>query len=99
MTDDGSVVSGCSCKSTTVTSLLFDVADDSTFRALRDGKDVSNVQGSLLATVDESTGVETLSSDESFLAELVAVGVPEDNTGERSTTANCTINPNLRLRV
>ena len=86
MTNDGGVVARGSGESTTVTSLLFDVADNGTFGALRDGENVSDVQGGLLSTVDEGTSVETLGSNEGLLAELVAVGVPEDDTGKRSTT-------------
>ena len=85
--DDGGVVTGGTGKSTTVANLLLDVADDGTFGALSDGEDVADVEGSLLSAIDEGTGVEALSGDESLLAELVPVGVTEDDTGEGSTTA------------
>ena len=89
--DDGSVVSGCPGERTAVSSFLFNVADNGTFRALGDWKDVSNREGSLLAAVDEGTGVKALGRDEGLLAELVAVGVTEDDAGEGSTTVVCEV--------
>jgi hypothetical protein len=86
VTDNGSVVSGSLGKRSSVTDLLLDVADDCSFRALRDGENVSDVQSSLLSTVDERTGSDTLGSDEGLLSELVSVRVSEDNDGEGSTS-------------
>ena len=86
MTDDGRVVAGRAGERTTVTSLLLDVADNRTLRALGDGENVADGELGLLTAVDEGTSVETLGSNEGLLAELVAVGVPEDDTGKRSTT-------------
>lgn len=86
VTDNGSVVAGCPGKGTTVASLLLNVADNGTLRALSDGENVADGEGGLLAAVDEGTSVEALSGDESLLAELVAVGVTEDDAGEGSTT-------------
>ena len=87
MADDSRVVAGRASERTTVTGLLLDVADDSTLRQLRDREDVADRKLGLLAAVDEGTGVETLRRDESLLAELVTVGVAEDDTGKGSTTA------------
>lgn len=42
VSDDGGVVSGCAGKSTTVTDLLLNVADDGTLGALTYGDDVSD---------------------------------------------------------
>ena len=86
--DDSRVVAGRASERTTVTGLLLDVADDSTLRQLRDREDVADRKLGLLAAVDEGTGVEALGGNESLLAELVAVGVAEDDTGEGSTTAS-----------
>lgn len=86
VTDNGGVVAGCPREGTTVTSLLLNVRDDRTLRALGDGEDVADGEGSLLAAVDEGTGVEALGGNESLLAELVAVGVTENDTGKGSTT-------------
>ena len=55
-----------------------------------DGENVADGESSLLAAVDEGTGVEALSGNESLLAELVAVGVAENNAGEGSTTGSLT---------
>ena len=85
--DNSRVVPARPRKRTAVTDLLLDVGDDGTFGELGDGDDVANGEGSLLAAVDEGTGVETLGGDESLLAELVAVGVTENDAGKRSTTA------------
>ena len=85
--DDGRVVAGSAGERATVTNLLLDVADNGTLRALANGEDVANSELSLLASVDEGTSVKTLSRDEGPLAELVTVGVAEDDTGKGSTTA------------
>lgn len=84
--NDGGVVTGRTGKGATVTDLLLDVADDGTFRAGGDRENIADSEGGLLSAVNESTSVETLGSNESLLAKLVAVGITEDNTGERSTT-------------
>ena len=93
MSNDGSVVSRCLGKRSSVTDLLLDVADDCSFRALRDGENVSDVQSSLLSTVDERSGSDTLGSDESLLSELVPVWVSEDDDGERSSTRSSALVP------
>lgn len=80
VTNDGGVVTRCTCERTTVADFLLDVADDGTFGALADRKDISNGESGLLAAVNEGAGVETLSSDESFLAKFVTIRVTEDNT-------------------
>lgn len=85
--DDGGVVAGGTGERSTVTDLLLNVEDDGTLGALADGEDVADGKGSLLTGVDERAGRDTLSSDEGLLAELVAVGVTEDDGGEGSTTA------------
>ena len=87
MADDGRVVAGRAGERTTVTGLLLNVADNGTLRELSNGENVADIELGLLAAVDEGTGVETLRRDESLLAELVTVGVAEDDTGKGSTTA------------
>ena len=86
MADDSRVVAGGTGERAAVTRLLLDVANNRTLRQLSHGDDVADRKLGLLAAVYEGTSVETLSSDESFAAELVAVGIAEDNAGERSTT-------------
>jgi len=85
--NDGGVGSRSTGKGTTVTSFLLNVADDGTFGEVANREDVSDGQSGLLATVNESTGVHSFSSNEGLRSELVAVGVTENNTGQRSTTA------------
>ena len=86
MANNGSIVARSAGESTTVTNLLLNVADNGTFGELAYGKDITDSESSLLTAVDEGTSMKALSSDESFTTELVAVGVPEDNAGKRSTT-------------
>ena len=86
MANDGRVVAGSTGERTAVADLLLDVADDRTLRKLADGDDVADRELGFFAAVDESAGVEALGGDEGLLAELVAVGVTEDDTGEGSTT-------------
>lgn len=85
--DDGSIVARGTSERTAITDVLLNVADDGTFRELGEREDVADREGSFLSTVNKGTGVETLGSDEGLAAELVAVGVAEDDAGERSTTA------------
>lgn len=85
--DDSSIVTGCASKGTTVAELLLHVAHDGTFRTLVDGKNVSDCQGGFFAAVDESTGVEALGSDEGLSAQLVAVGITENDASKGCTTS------------
>ena len=87
MADDSRVVAGSTGERAAVTRLLLDVANNRTLRELSHGDDVADRELRLLAAVDERAGVEALGRDESLLAELVAVRVPEDDAGEgRATT-------------
>jgi hypothetical protein len=86
VTNDGGIVARGTGQRSTVANLFLDVADNGTFGALRDGQDVADVQGRLLAAVDERAGREAFGGDESLFAELVAVGVTEDDNGEGSAT-------------
>ncbi|KAF3984852.1 hypothetical protein FT662_05505, partial [Candidozyma haemuli var. vulneris] len=78
VSDNDNVVTRGSTQSTSVTNLLFDVGDNGTLRTRAQRQDVTDVQGSLLTTVDESTSVKTLVGDESLLSQLVSVWVSED---------------------
>ena len=86
VTDDSGVVPGGACEGTTVADLFLDVAHDRTFGALTDGEDVTDCKGCFFAAVDEGASVEALRGNECFAAELVAVGVTEDDAGEGCTT-------------
>ena len=99
MADDSRVVARGTGERSTVTRLLLDVADDGTLRALGDGEDVANSELSLLASVDEGTSVKTLSRDEGLLAELVTVGVAENDTGKRSTTVRRSVSSGCRGHI
>jgi len=87
VSDDSSVGSGCPGERTTVTDLLLDAANDRSLGELAHGENISNVEGSLLAAVDEGACMETFGGNEGFFAKLVAVWIAEDHTGKRSTTA------------
>jgi len=65
-----------------VAYLFLDVADDGSFRALRDGDDVADCEGGFFAAVDEGAGVQAFGCDEGFFTEFVPVGVAEDYAGE-----------------
>lgn len=104
--DDSCVITGRASEGTTVAEFLFHVAHDGTFGALVDGKNVSDRQGSFFAAVDEGAGVEALGSDEGLRAQLVAIGVTENDAGKGCTTSRVmddffhdTANVAITLRV
>jgi len=72
--------------SSTVTSLLFNVANDGTFREVANRNDVTDAQLSLSANIEELTSVKAFSGDESLSIDLVLVRVSELNLSKRSTT-------------
>lgn len=88
VTNDGGIGSGCSGECATVTDLLLYAADDRSFGELAHWENISNVEGSLLATVDEGTGVETLGCYKGLFAELVTVWITEYDTGKGSATTS-----------
>ena len=90
MSNDGGVGSRCPGERTTVTDLLLDAANDRSFGELAHGENISNVEGGLLAAVDESTSVKTFGGNESLFAELVTVWITEDNPGKGSTATSLT---------
>jgi len=85
--DDSGIVTRGTGNSSSVSGLLFQVADESTFGHGTNGKDVSDFQLGFLTAVDELTGVKTFNSDEGFLDLLVLVRMTEDNLGERSSSS------------
>ena len=56
------------------------------FRGICEGEDVADGERGVLAGVDELASVHALVGDEGLGVKLVAVGVAEDDAGERSTT-------------
>lgn len=87
VSDNGGIVAGSTCKSTTVACLAFNIAHDRTFGERAERENVADVDDSLLSTVDELAGGHTLGSNERLCASLEAVWVAELNASERSTTA------------
>ena len=85
--NDGNVVARGAAESTTVADLLLDVGDDGTLRDGAEGEDVADGEGGVLAGVDELASVHALVGDEGLGVKLVAVGVAEDDLGQRRTTA------------
>jgi hypothetical protein len=85
--DDGNVVARGTAERTTVANLLLDVGDDSSLRDGAEGEDVADGERGVLAGVDELAGVHALVGDEGLGVKLVAVGVAEDDLGQRRTTA------------
>lgn len=86
MTDNNSIITRCSGEDTTVTDVVFDIADNGTFRERSERKDVSDHQIRLLSTEDELARVHTLGGDEELLLVLESEGVAEGDSGERRTT-------------
>jgi hypothetical protein len=87
VSDDNSKGTTASCKTSTVSSLGFDVTDDGSFRDARKGQDISDSQSSLLSAVYELTSVHTLGTDEEFSITVVVVCVQELNLGNGGTSA------------
>ncbi len=84
--DHGGIVARRPRETAAIASLLLEVGHDRTLGHLADGHDVADRELSLLAAVDELTGVHALGGDEQLLARLVPVGITEVDDGERSTT-------------
>jgi hypothetical protein len=85
--NDNNVVARGTAKSTTVANLLLDVGQNGTLRNRAERENVTDVQGSLLTSVDELTSVDALVSNEGLLTLLVLVRVTENDLGKGSTTA------------
>lgn len=84
--NDGGIVARGTGNSSTVTDLLLDVEENGTLGARAEGEDVADGESGLLAGVDERAGRDALGRDKGLLAELVAVGVTEDDGGKGSAT-------------
>ena len=72
-------------KGTAISQLGLNVADNGSLRNDRQGKHVSDRQGSLLTAVDELTRVHAFGAHQQLIVPLVAVGVAELDLGDRST--------------
>lgn len=84
--NDGHVVSGCASKSTTISRLLLDVRDNSSFWDGAEGEDVSDSEVCVLAGVDELASVHALVGDEGLGMQSESIGVTECNLCQRSTS-------------
>merc|ERR1711962_1485827 len=74
---NSSISSGRTSQLSPISGLLFNIADDGSLRHDPNRKDVADRKGCFPATVDELTGVHTLSSDEKFFSQLELVRIPE----------------------
>ena len=87
VTNNDGVITGSSGERTTVTDMMFYVANDSSLRDRSERKDVSNHQIRFLPTENELAGVHALSGDKQLLLVLVAERMTECDASQRSTTA------------
>jgi len=87
MGHNGRITTRCTGQLSTVTTLLFDVADDCSLGHDSNWKDVSDLEGSLLATVHELSGVHAFGGDEEFLPQLELIRISEDDDSKWSTSA------------
>jgi hypothetical protein len=86
VTDDDTGGSGSTGEGTSVSEFGLNVGNNSAFGHGVDGKDVSNLEGGFLSSIDEHTSVHALDGDEVFSSELVLVHVSELNLSERGST-------------
>ncbi|KAH3670706.1 hypothetical protein OGAPHI_001221 [Ogataea philodendri] len=86
VSDDNHVVTRSSSQSTSVTNLLFNVGNNRTFWQRSQWQNVTNVQRSLLTSVNKLSRVHTLVGNEGLLSKLVLVWVSEGNLGQWSST-------------
>lgn len=86
MTNDRDIVTGCTSQSATITSLLLDVRHDRTLGHRTQRKNVSDGKSSLLASIDELTGIHAFIGDESLGVFLVPIGISEDDLAQGSTS-------------
>jgi hypothetical protein len=87
MGDDGGIISRATSKSTAVTLLGFQIANNGTFREVANGKNIADSQGGLLSAVNKLTSVHAFGSDEELGLLAVVISVLELYAGKRGTTA------------
>jgi hypothetical protein len=85
--NDNDIVPRGTAEGTTVADFFFDVGDDCAFGHDAEGENIADSQVCFFAGIDELASVHALVGDKCFGAVLVAVGIAEDNFGERGTTA------------
>lgn len=79
MSNDGYIVARCAAQSSTITSLLLHVCNDSSFWDGAEREDVSDCEVGVLASVDKLTSVHSLVGDEGLGVKLESVWIAEDN--------------------
>jgi len=87
MGDNDSVVSRAPGELATVPGPALDVANNSSLRHRSEGKDVSNIQGSLLSTVNELSSVHALNGTNELVVLAKLVGIGELNLGNGGTSS------------
>ena len=87
MADDCNVISRRPPQDTTIAHLLLHVCYHCTFRYGPQGQDVSNGEGSFLASIDELPGVHALVGDEGFCMKFEAIGIAELHFGQWCASA------------
>jgi len=78
--DNCDIVSGSASECSTISNLLLDVRDDGTLRDGANWEDVSDGESSLLASVDELSGVHALIGDEGLGVKLETVDIARNWT-------------------
>lgn len=86
VSNHGCVIARRAGQPSSVSSFLFQVADDGTFGHGANGKYVSNLQSSLSATIDELASVHSFGGKEKLLPVLEPIRVAEHDRGQRSST-------------
>lgn len=86
VTDDNSIIPRSSCKNTTITNMVLNITNHSSFRDGSKGKNIAHHEISLLTTEDELPSVHTLSSNEELLLVLVPEGVTEGDASKWGPT-------------
>ena len=81
VTDDNSVITRGPSEYTTVTNMVLNIADNSSFRNRSEWEHVTNNKCGLLTTVNELSSVQTLSCNEQLVLFLVPEGVTESDLG------------------
>ena len=85
MANDNSVITRTPGEDTTVTHMVLNVANHSSFRNRSERQHIANNKSSLFPTIHELTGVHALGSHEQLVLLLVTEGVAESDPGERCT--------------
>jgi len=87
VSDDGGVVARRAGQSSAIAVLLFNIADDGTFRHRANRQNIADLKGGFLSAVDELSGVHSLDCEEVLLPGLESVRVTKVYHSQRCTTA------------